>query len=439
MKLFRSVALGILCLWLISINVIADQDADRKKVEQDLRKALSYMNSLQQNGGWATQWSSDLKLTWGEHALRPREIITVQPPATPGVGGLFLRASQVLHDPAYLKIAVAAGDALIDGQLDCGGFPHEFVPGDKKNKSGTFDDDVTQGATRFLIDLFNVSGEERFAKAARRCAQFMLDSQYPNGGWPQAFPLSKGYSRYITLNDRAMMDVMRTLFLCYHQFGDKRYYDAALRGAICLIALQGKSPQGGWAQQYEVNGTPAPARRFEPIALSSAESIGVLNVMLDVYKETNDLKYLGVGQAAFEWLHNSKLPNGKWARFYELKSNRPLYCTPEGEIVFDVALARPGYSWQGNYFSPSLEKTYKELLSGSAKSPDKPKTIKRRVALKEVEPYLESLDKQGRWISQMESSAQKQYQDNIGDPDGIGIIQSGVFVRNAGRLLDYLE
>jgi pectate lyase-like protein len=439
MKLFQSMTFGILGLWLISINVIADQDADRKKVEHDLRHAMTYMQSLQQNGGWATKWSSDLKLTWGEHAIRPREIITVQPPATPGIGGLFLRAYQVLNDPDYLKIAIAAGDALINGQLDCGGFPHEFVPGDSKKKSGSFDDDVTQGATRFLIDLYNISGEERFAKAARNCARFMLDSQYPNGGWPQAFPLGKGYSRYITLNDRAMMDVMRTLFLCYHQFGDKRYYDAALRGADCLIALQGKSPQGGWAQQYEVNGTPAPARRFEPVALSSSESVGVLKVMLDVYKETNNAKYLLVGPEAFEWLRNSKLPNGKWARFYELKSNRPLYCTPEGKIVFDVALARPGYSWQGNYFSSSLEKTYIKLLISSSRAPYKPNPKKRRTAFKDIEPYLKSLDKQGRWISQISSSAKQQYQDKIGDPSGVGIIQSGVFVRNADRLLDYLE
>ena len=39
----------------------------------------------------------------------------------------------------------------------------------------------------------------------------MLSAQYPNGGWPQFYPLGRGYSRHITFNDGAMIGVMRTL------------------------------------------------------------------------------------------------------------------------------------------------------------------------------------------------------------------------------------
>ena len=56
-----------------------------------LRQALDYMLTLQRNGGWAMSWAADGSAAFGEHRLRRDEIITVQPPATPGIGGVFLR------------------------------------------------------------------------------------------------------------------------------------------------------------------------------------------------------------------------------------------------------------------------------------------------------------------------------------------------------------
>ncbi len=408
--------------------------------ESALRQSLAFMKTLQRYGGWAMAWTSDRAVTVGEHAVKPKEIITVQPPATPGTAGVYLRAYRILGNRDDLETAMKAGDALIVGQLNCGGFPHEFVPGDSKNRSGTFDDDVTQAATRFLIDLWKISGEKRFEKAARRCARFMLDSQYENGGWPQAYPLRKGYSRYITINDDAMQDVIRTLILCYHTFDDQRYYDAALRGADCLLASQGTGKQAGWPQQWQVNGEPAPARRFEPVALTTAETVGVLRLLLEVYRETGDKKYLKAGPPCFEWLKRSQLPNGRWARFYEYKSNRPIYCTQDGTIIFDVSKARPGYGWQGNYFDTILEKTYKRLMEAAPEErfsilDKKPKPslpqLRRR-----AEAAISQLDRQGRWLSDVPEKARVVHPNFSED---VRYIQSSDFVRNAHTILDYLE
>lgn len=388
-------------------------------------------------------WSEDLALTFGEHQVQPTEIITVQPPATPGIAGIYLRAYRVLGDAHYLDVAEAAGKALITGQLDCGGFPHEFKPGDSKSRSGTFDDDVSQSATRFLMDLWSVTKNPAYQHAAQRCLQFMLDAQYANGGWPQAYPLRNNtYSNYITLNDDAMMDVIRTLFQAAKVFDEPAYAKAAIRGADCLLALQGDEPQGGWAQQYTPDGFPAPARRFEPVALSSHETGMVLRMLAEVYRETGDKKYLRSGKRAFDWLKRSRLANGKWARFYEYKTNHDLYCTEKGEIIRDVAHARPGYGWQGMYYSEAVEALFHHLLAlpvaerEQAFVQSKPN---RDRLLERVLPIMEEMDAQGRWLDPISKTAKDVYASRVGEVKQTHKIDSGTFVRNVGSMVDYLS
>lgn len=40
---------------------------------------------------------------------------------------------------------------------------------------------------------------------------YLQKTQYDNGGWPQCYPRPRGYSRYITFNDDAMIGAMRLL------------------------------------------------------------------------------------------------------------------------------------------------------------------------------------------------------------------------------------
>ncbi len=439
--------LGILFTALMLLvgtgNVQAEDSNLKSKAEQTLRKSLDAMKELRHGGGWAMAWSSDLKLTIGEHYVRPADTITIQPPATPGTAGVYLRAAQVLNDQDYLFVARQAGDALIACQLDCGGFIHDFTPGDSKAQSGSFDDDVTQGATRYLIDLWKATQDSRYADAAKRSCQFMLDSQYPNGGWPQAYPLQDGYSRYITINDRAMMDVMRTLFVAHAVFGDSRYYDAAIRGADCLLTLQGKPPQAGWAQQFTVDGQPAPARKFEPVALTSAESMGVLRVLLEVYLETGDKKYLAAGPPAFAWMKASRLPNGLWARFYEIGTNQDIYCTEDGEIVTDVTKARKGYGWQGKHLDEKLEEQFKALIEAPVEERhqvwEKLAPSQRPFDDKRVKSIIDALDENGYWLTPLPERLVSIYKERVGDPEGVQQIDTGRFRGSAYILLNYLE
>ncbi|MBZ0258800.1 hypothetical protein K8I31_22240, partial [bacterium] len=406
-KILSITAITVLFASFLSAPASA-QDSDVKKAEHALRSALDYAASLQTNGGWAMAWTADLKYYYGEYRIKKHNIITVQPPATPGLGTLFLQAGQVLKDDKYHKIAMAAAQALMDGQLNNGGWPHEFYPGGDKDGTGTFDDKVTQGAIAFLVEVYRDTKDKKVEHAIKRGMDFILISQYENGGWPQRYPGGNGYGKNITLNDRAMMDVMRTAFLCYHEFGDDRYWEAALRGADCLIALRGAPPQAGWAQQFTPDGKPDSARTFEPVGLSSYESMDAVRALKEVYLETGDKKYLEACLPVFDWMHQSKLDNGKWARLYEYGSNKAIYSTEDGKIIYDVEQARPGYGWQGNYFDEGLEK---EILRLMKAPPEKRQEVKDQPSPRSLNSYkrralevIETLDSQGRWLDRLSGS-----------------------------------
>ncbi|MDP8245619.1 MAG: pectate lyase [Candidatus Hinthialibacter antarcticus] len=438
-----SIIVLIACLFCRTPIGADDEQAFQKEAETALRSALNFIAGLQRGGGWAMAWTEDLKYFYGEHRIREHNIITVQPPATPGLGQTFLKASQILKDEKYRQVALAAAQALIEGQLENGGWPHEYYPGDKKG-TGTFDDDVTQGATRFLLSMYRETQDATIEAAVKRAAQFMLDSQYENGGWPQRYPGGNGYGKNITLNDQAMMDVMRTLLVCYHEFGDERYRNAALRGADCLVALRGAPPQAGWAQQFTPDGKPDSARAFEPVGLSSAESMDAVRVLKEIYIETGDKKYLEACLPVFDWLKRSKLENGKWARLYEYGSNRAIYSTADGKVIYDVNQARPGYGWQGSYFSESLQAEIQRLIAAPTdqrheeKNQQKPRSL--RSARERAQEAIKTLDGKGRWLSSLGGSMRNFYLESEENPDPqMKCIHSVIYERNIGVLLDYLE
>src|SRR3954470_19083766 len=90
-------------------------------------------------------------------------------------------------------------------------------------------------------------------------------------------------------------------------------------------ALREKAAQGpAWAQQYDADMHPAWARRFEPPAVTGGESHGAMRILLRVYRETGDARYLEPIPRALAYLRRSRLPDGRLARFYELETNRPL-------------------------------------------------------------------------------------------------------------------
>ena len=51
----------------------------------------------------------------------------------------------------------------------------------------------------------------KYKDAFNKGLDYLLASQYENGGFPQFFPLKKGYYSHITFNDDAMIGVLQVL------------------------------------------------------------------------------------------------------------------------------------------------------------------------------------------------------------------------------------
>ena len=392
-----------------------------------LERGLDFFKTLRVRGGWPMAYSEDLAQRWGEHSECQENSITVQPPATPTVGSVYLRASRVLDSKEYGNIAREAADALIEGQLNNGGWWHE-IRFDRQGRAlpvstrATMDDNTTQGAAMFTMEIAAITHAPRYEKAARSALQFLLESQYASGGWPQQYPSSNGYSSFYTLNDSTMNDCISTLLAGYRQFRDERYLDAAERAGAWVVEAQLPAPQRGWAQQYDLQMRPAPARWFEPAACCSAVTSRVIRTLIYLHLETGDDKYLGPIPAALEWLKASRLEENTWARFYEIGSNRPIYVTVDREVVYKAENLRPGYSWRGSYGIPEVFLMYRILTEQGAEK------LKEHVR---GEPDVRSLvDRAQYWI-------ESQRDDGSWMRDGR--ISCGTFVEACTVLCDLLE
>src|SRR5436305_67082 len=84
------------------------------------------------------------------------------------------------------------------------------------------------------------------------------------------------------------------------------------------------TPPPAWAQQYNAQMQRAWARKFEPPSVTGGESQGVIRILMDVYRQTGDRKYLEPIPRALDYLQKSEVSAERLARFYELKTNRPL-------------------------------------------------------------------------------------------------------------------
>ena len=75
----------------------------------------------------------------------------------------------------------------------------------------TIDNDGTTLPMEFLARMVLATGDARYRTAFERGVDYLLAAQYPNGGWPQFFPLREGYYSRITYNDNAMVRVLTVL------------------------------------------------------------------------------------------------------------------------------------------------------------------------------------------------------------------------------------
>lgn len=331
----------------------------------------------------ANQPSSRQRPQWGPQAL-------AQPPQWYGTAD-----------------ARAIADSVMQYQSLQGGWPKDTdlttpprspadVPASGADGANTIDNGATTTPIRFLALVAHATGEEAYRRAVERGLDYLLAAQYPNGGWPQFYPLREGYYSRITFNDDAMIRVLTLLrdvsagqapFVFVDRTRRERASAAVARGID--VILQSQIRQDGrlaaWCAQHdEKTLEPAWARAYEPPSLSGAETIGIVRFLMSVEKPTPAI--VASIEAAVTWLRSVSMsgirvdriprPDGRtepvlvvdpnapplWARFYELGTNRPIYLDRDSIVRYDLSEVsyerRTGYSYLGGWASSLLRDDY---------------------------------------------------------------------------------
>ena len=438
-----------------------------------LKKAATfYRSQVARHGGYVYYYSLDLRRRFGE-GVASADQIWVQPPGTPTVGTAYLTAFEATGDRFYLDAATEAAEALIHGQLKSGAWTNciDFDPHGQRvslyrNGKGrgrnfsSLDDDQSQSAIRFLmrIDAAHSFKHPRIHEATRVALNALLEAQFDNGAFPQGWdgPSERNkpliHARYpdydwrtegriknhwdmYTLNDGLAGSVSKVLIEAHRTYGDERYKEALTRLGDFLLLAQLPDPQPAWCQQYGYEMYPIWARRFEPPAVASRESQDVLETLLTIHACTGNAKYLQPIPTALSYLRRSLLPDGRLARYYELRTNRPLYMQRRGKVyslTHDDSNLPKHYGWKTESRLDEIAARYDALTQGPRKS------IAPRSAVDlatRVRSAIASLDSKGRWIST--------FQDEplVGAPKfrpGDRYISSAVFSDNLRLLSEYL-
>ena len=290
---------------------------------------------------------------------------------------------------------------ILSFQTDAGGWPKntdtisKAYDGDRAKLQPTFDNKATVDELRFMARMVNATQDATYRKSFDRGLAYILKAQYPNGGWPQFFPLRKGYYDRITFNDGAMVRVLQFV----REVATEKTYaflDAKLRATCrqafdrgiacilkCQIVVDGK-PTVWCAQHDEKTYAPAKARSYELPSFSGSESVGIVRLLMSLENPSAEIRASIEGAVA--WFEAHKITGQRletttpvlgakdlvmkpdptapdlWARFYDLKTGQPYVCDRDGIPKAKLAdighERRNGYSWFGEYARDLLAKDY---------------------------------------------------------------------------------
>jgi PelA/Pel-15E family pectate lyase len=292
---------------------------------------------------------------------------------------------------------------IISYQAEAGGWPKNVdtaaapFTGDRNTLKPTFDNLASTDELRFLARIYNATRDEQYRRAFLKGLAYILQAQYPRGGWPQTSPPPKTYHRHITFNDDAMVRLLEFL----REVGHSKRYEfvgadlrqdarrAFDRGIACILRCQVRvdGKLTAWCAQHdEKDYRPRPGRSYELVSLSGAESVGIVRLLMSL--EDPSPEVVRAVEGAVVWFKAAKLegirvvrkkdPKGPrgydrvvirdakappmWARFYEIGTNRPIFADRDGvprQRLADIGYERRNrYGWLGYWPAELLEKEY---------------------------------------------------------------------------------
>lgn len=402
MNKLKCAAMGLALATFSFTSLSAQSSKMNEGVLKTMKTATQFMmDKVSYHGGFVWSYLPDFSRSWGEMEAK-RTMVWIQAPGTPLVGQLLLDAYHATGDEYYYEEAKKVANVLIWGQEPCGGWNYMFdMAGENSIKewyatvgkngwrleefqyyygNATFDDSVTSDVAKFLLRIYVEKYDPTFRPALDKVIHFILESQYPIGGWPQRYPLmhdhvfqgKADYSSFITLNDDVIPDNIDFLVQCYQALGLKNLKEPIMRALNMVIVLQQGAPYAGWADQYTVADLqPAHARSYEPRSINAGTTVAMIHKLCDYYKLTGETKFLSGIPAAIDFLESMKLPDSEVARF----GRRPL---EEGQILVPRFInpedGKPLYvhrkgtnAWNGTYYiDQDISNTIAHYSSASA-------------------------------------------------------------------------
>ena len=272
---------------------------------------------------------------------------------------------------------------------------------DKNDTS--FDNHNIHSQVDYLAKAFLQVKTDACRDACLRGFDFMLNAQYPNGGFPQRYPSPTGYAAHITFNDGVMIGILNVLKDAADGMPHWKWLDVERRqrarhaidlGIDCLLKCQirVRGVRTGWCQQHDSQTFDAvPARTFELASICPQDTTEIVRFMMRI--DRPEAAFISAVHDAVEWLRQVKL-NGLrvdrvpaesvefprhradfdvvtvadelarpiWARHYEIETNRPVFAGRDGVKKYDLAEIererRTGTVWYGTWPTKLIEKEY---------------------------------------------------------------------------------
>ena len=296
--------------------------------------------------------------------------------ASARAGGNDKSAGWPLDDQVLSNVLVS--------QLDCGAWAKNIDkrrPFDERRRakiaaekgdaeSATIDNNATTTEIRYLVRHHREKGDAASLAAAQKGVDWLLSTQLANGGWAQFPHRTKGYWTHITFNDNAMRNVLELMrdaaegadgmeaLGAERREKCRRAFEKGLDCVLkCQIRIDGKPTV--WCQQHDRETLkPANGRAYELASYCSQESADMVKFLMTLDNPSPEV--VASVDGAVRWFERTRLPDGTWARFYDLEECRPFFCDRSGVPKRDISEIdrerSKGYAWFGKKGADVLKK-----------------------------------------------------------------------------------
>ena len=290
---------------------------------------------------------------------------------------------------------------VLVSQLDCGAWAKNIDkrrPFDERRRakiaaekgdaeSATIDNNATTTEIRYLVRHHREKGDAASLAAAQKGVDWLLSTQLANGGWAQFPHRTKGYWTHITFNDNAMRNVLELMrdaaegadgmeaLGAERREKCRRAFEKGLDCVLkCQIRVDGKPTV--WCQQHDRETLkPANGRAYELASFCSQESADMVKFLMTLDNPSPEV--VASVEGAVRWFERTRLPDGTWARFYDLEECRPFFCDRSGVPKRDISEIdrerSKGYAWFGKKGADVLKK-YEKWRAAPGKNAKREKT-----------------------------------------------------------------